>query len=170
MILLRDTQRKWTHVLWLRYFGAVSVICEIPVQHFSMFFYVIIGQCVVYSSPVIIPHCDLWPLIPCWHTVGWEAAGAGLQPGQVILKVNGNNVNHSDYQEVLEHFTAQHTHQEPPQSVRGHMKTLTYHLFFIAAGFVTGQSIYLKLNTIWDSSSHSVHGAQCVFKSICVCV
>uniref|UniRef100_A0A7N8YIC1 Phosphatidylinositol 3,4,5-trisphosphate-dependent Rac exchanger 1 protein n=1 Tax=Mastacembelus armatus TaxID=205130 RepID=A0A7N8YIC1_9TELE len=54
---------------------------------------------------------------PHVHAVrkGWEAAGAGLQPGQVILKVNGNNVNHSDYQEVLEHFTAQHTHLEPPQ-------------------------------------------------------
>eukprot|EP00064_Thunnus_orientalis_P011167 superscaffoldBa00001584_g11197 len=52
---------------------------------------------------------------PHVHAVrkGWEAAGAGLQPGQVILKVNGNNVNRSDYQEVLEHFTAQHTHQEP---------------------------------------------------------
>uniref|UniRef100_A0A3Q3X3A5 Phosphatidylinositol 3,4,5-trisphosphate-dependent Rac exchanger 2 protein n=1 Tax=Mola mola TaxID=94237 RepID=A0A3Q3X3A5_MOLML len=59
---------------------------------------------------------------PHVHAVrkGWEAAGAGLQPGQVILKVNGNNVNRSDYQEVLEHFTAQHTHQEPPQAVRGH--------------------------------------------------
>ncbi|KAF7648683.1 hypothetical protein LDENG_00153270, partial [Lucifuga dentata] len=52
---------------------------------------------------------------PHVHAVrkGWEAAGAGLQPGQVILKVNGNNVNRGDYQEVLEHFTAQHTHQEP---------------------------------------------------------
>uniref|UniRef100_A0A8D0AMF2 Phosphatidylinositol 3,4,5-trisphosphate-dependent Rac exchanger 1 protein n=1 Tax=Sander lucioperca TaxID=283035 RepID=A0A8D0AMF2_SANLU len=40
------------------------------------------------------------------------AVGAGLQPGQVILKVNGNNVNRSDYQEVLEHFTGQHTHQD----------------------------------------------------------
>lgn len=65
----------------------------------------------------------LWPLIPCWHAAGWEAAGAGLQPGQVILKVNGNNVNRSDHQEVLEHFTAQHTHQEPPQVVRGHKHT-----------------------------------------------
>uniref|UniRef100_A0A673B9T2 Phosphatidylinositol 3,4,5-trisphosphate-dependent Rac exchanger 1 protein n=1 Tax=Sphaeramia orbicularis TaxID=375764 RepID=A0A673B9T2_9TELE len=54
---------------------------------------------------------------PHVHAVrkGWEAAGVGLQPGQVILKVNGNNVNHSDYQEVLEHFSAQHTHQDPPQ-------------------------------------------------------
>ncbi|TMS16465.1 Phosphatidylinositol 3,4,5-trisphosphate-dependent Rac exchanger 1 protein [Larimichthys crocea] len=55
---------------------------------------------------------------PHVHAVrkGWEAAAAGLQPGQVILKVNGNNVNRSDYQEALEHFTAQHTHQEPPQA------------------------------------------------------
>ncbi|XP_067382562.1 phosphatidylinositol 3,4,5-trisphosphate-dependent Rac exchanger 1 protein isoform X4 [Channa argus] len=53
---------------------------------------------------------------PHVHAVrkGWEAAAAGLQPGQVILKVNGNNVNQSDCQEVLEHFTAQHTHVEPP--------------------------------------------------------
>uniref|UniRef100_A0A7N8YBD7 Phosphatidylinositol 3,4,5-trisphosphate-dependent Rac exchanger 1 protein n=1 Tax=Mastacembelus armatus TaxID=205130 RepID=A0A7N8YBD7_9TELE len=66
---------------------------------------------------------------PHVHAVrkGWEAAGAGLQPGQVILKVNGNNVNHSDYQEVLEHFTAQHTHLEPPQMVRRHMKTNNTH-------------------------------------------
>uniref|UniRef100_A0A3Q3J7Q9 Phosphatidylinositol-3,4,5-trisphosphate-dependent Rac exchange factor 1 n=1 Tax=Monopterus albus TaxID=43700 RepID=A0A3Q3J7Q9_MONAL len=54
---------------------------------------------------------------PHVHAVrkGWEAAGAGLQPGQVILKVNGNNVSHSDYQEVLEHFTAQRAHPEPPK-------------------------------------------------------
>uniref|UniRef100_A0A669DVW5 Phosphatidylinositol-3,4,5-trisphosphate dependent Rac exchange factor 1 n=1 Tax=Oreochromis niloticus TaxID=8128 RepID=A0A669DVW5_ORENI len=54
---------------------------------------------------------------PHVHAVrkGWEAAASGLQPGQVVLKVNGNSVNHSDYQEVLEHFTAQHTHQEPLQ-------------------------------------------------------
>ncbi|MEQ2267180.1 hypothetical protein XENORESO_002761, partial [Xenotaenia resolanae] len=55
---------------------------------------------------------------PHVHAVrkGWEAAAAGLQPGQVILKVNGNNVNRSDYQEVLEHFSAQSTHQKPPQA------------------------------------------------------
>lgn len=55
---------------------------------------------------------------PHVHAVrkGWEAAASGLQPGQVILKVNGNNVNQSDYQEVLEHFTAQHNHQEPLQA------------------------------------------------------
>lgn len=51
------------------------------------------------------------------HIAGWEAAAAGLQPGQVVLKVNGSSVNRSDYQEVLEHFAAQHTHQEPPQMV-----------------------------------------------------
>uniref|UniRef100_I3JS89 Phosphatidylinositol 3,4,5-trisphosphate-dependent Rac exchanger 1 protein n=1 Tax=Oreochromis niloticus TaxID=8128 RepID=I3JS89_ORENI len=46
---------------------------------------------------------------PHVHAVrkGWEAAASGLQPGQVVLKVNGNSVNHSDYQEVLEHFTLQ---------------------------------------------------------------
>ncbi|XP_056279866.1 phosphatidylinositol 3,4,5-trisphosphate-dependent Rac exchanger 1 protein isoform X1 [Pseudoliparis swirei] len=55
---------------------------------------------------------------PHVHAVrkGWEAAGSGLQPGQVVLKVNGNNVNRSDYQEALEYFAAQHTHQEPPQA------------------------------------------------------
>uniref|UniRef100_A0A3Q1FSR4 Phosphatidylinositol-3,4,5-trisphosphate-dependent Rac exchange factor 1 n=1 Tax=Acanthochromis polyacanthus TaxID=80966 RepID=A0A3Q1FSR4_9TELE len=55
---------------------------------------------------------------PHVHAVrkGWEAAAAGLQPGQVILKVNGNNVNHSEHQEVLEHFTAQQDHQEPLQA------------------------------------------------------
>ncbi|XP_029290903.1 phosphatidylinositol 3,4,5-trisphosphate-dependent Rac exchanger 1 protein [Cottoperca gobio] len=63
---------------------------------------------------------------PHVHAVrkGWEAVGAGLQPGQVILKVNGNNVNHSDYQEVLDHFSAQHTHQEPPQACQW-----VYHAF-----------------------------------------
>ncbi|XP_023185695.1 phosphatidylinositol 3,4,5-trisphosphate-dependent Rac exchanger 1 protein isoform X1 [Xiphophorus maculatus] len=55
---------------------------------------------------------------PHVHAVrkGWEAAAAGLQPGQVILKVNGNNMNRSYHQEVLEHFSAQHTHQESPQA------------------------------------------------------
>ncbi|XP_029011742.1 phosphatidylinositol 3,4,5-trisphosphate-dependent Rac exchanger 1 protein isoform X2 [Betta splendens] len=54
---------------------------------------------------------------PHVHAVrkGAEAAAAGLQPGQAVLKVNGSNVNRSDYQEVLEHFTAQHAHLEPPQ-------------------------------------------------------
>ncbi|XP_061623647.1 phosphatidylinositol 3,4,5-trisphosphate-dependent Rac exchanger 1 protein [Phyllopteryx taeniolatus] len=53
---------------------------------------------------------------PHVHAVrkGWEAAGAGLHPGQVILKVNGNNVNRSDYQEVLEHFSAQQANLELP--------------------------------------------------------
>lgn len=55
---------------------------------------------------------------------GWEAAGAGLQPGQVVLKVNGNNVNQSDHQEVLEHFSAHHAHQDPPQAVRGNKNAL----------------------------------------------
>uniref|UniRef100_A0A671MH73 Phosphatidylinositol 3,4,5-trisphosphate-dependent Rac exchanger 1 protein-like n=1 Tax=Sinocyclocheilus anshuiensis TaxID=1608454 RepID=A0A671MH73_9TELE len=40
----------------------------------------------------------------CVYT-GSEAAAAGLQPGQCVLKVNGNNMNQSSYQEVLEHFS-----------------------------------------------------------------
>lgn len=56
-------------------------------------------------------------MILCENITGWEAAASGLQPGQVVLKVNGNSVNHSDYKEVLEHFTAQRTHQEPLQAV-----------------------------------------------------
>uniref|UniRef100_A0A8C5DVZ8 Phosphatidylinositol 3,4,5-trisphosphate-dependent Rac exchanger 1 protein-like n=1 Tax=Gouania willdenowi TaxID=441366 RepID=A0A8C5DVZ8_GOUWI len=61
---------------------------------------------------------------PHVHAVrkGWEAAGAGLQPGQVILKVNGSNVNHSDYRDVLDHFSAQHTHHEPLQAVSYELK------------------------------------------------
>ncbi|KAM6976673.1 phosphatidylinositol 3,4,5-trisphosphate-dependent Rac exchanger 1 protein [Aplochiton taeniatus] len=51
---------------------------------------------------------------PHVHAVrkGWEAAAAGLQPGQVIVKVNGNNAIHSGFEEVLEYFRSQHTHQE----------------------------------------------------------
>uniref|UniRef100_A0A4W5KIG8 Phosphatidylinositol 3,4,5-trisphosphate-dependent Rac exchanger 1 protein n=1 Tax=Hucho hucho TaxID=62062 RepID=A0A4W5KIG8_9TELE len=57
---------------------------------------------------------------PHVHAVrkGSEAAVAGLQPGQCILKVNGNNMNHSDYQEVLEHFTSHHDQQEQHDMVR----------------------------------------------------
>uniref|UniRef100_A0A3P8ZH55 Phosphatidylinositol-3,4,5-trisphosphate-dependent Rac exchange factor 1 n=1 Tax=Esox lucius TaxID=8010 RepID=A0A3P8ZH55_ESOLU len=53
---------------------------------------------------------------PHVHAVrrGSEAASAGLQPGQCILKVNGSSMNHSDYQEVLEHFSSHHNQQEHP--------------------------------------------------------
>uniref|UniRef100_A0A674BSK2 Phosphatidylinositol-3,4,5-trisphosphate dependent Rac exchange factor 1 n=1 Tax=Salmo trutta TaxID=8032 RepID=A0A674BSK2_SALTR len=53
---------------------------------------------------------------PHVHAVrkGSVAAVAGLQPGQCILKVNGNNMNHSNYQEVLEHFTSHHDQQDQP--------------------------------------------------------
>uniref|UniRef100_A0A8C8FHX4 Phosphatidylinositol-3,4,5-trisphosphate-dependent Rac exchange factor 1 n=1 Tax=Oncorhynchus tshawytscha TaxID=74940 RepID=A0A8C8FHX4_ONCTS len=54
---------------------------------------------------------------PCL-IIGSEAAVAGLQPGQCIRKVNGNNMNHSDYQEVLEHFTSHHDQQDHPDMVR----------------------------------------------------
>lgn len=44
---------------------------------------------------------------PYVHAVkkGSVAASAGLQPGQCVLKVNGNNMNQSSYQDVLDHFS-----------------------------------------------------------------
>ncbi|KPP79998.1 phosphatidylinositol 3,4,5-trisphosphate-dependent Rac exchanger 1 protein-like, partial [Scleropages formosus] len=51
---------------------------------------------------------------PHVHAVrkGSAAAFAGLQPGQCILKVNGNNVNNESYLEVLDHFAAHRVNQE----------------------------------------------------------
>ncbi|XP_075427394.1 phosphatidylinositol 3,4,5-trisphosphate-dependent Rac exchanger 1 protein isoform X2 [Ascaphus truei] len=45
---------------------------------------------------------------PYVHAVGRgsQAAAAGLHPGQCVLKVNGNNVLHDSYSDVLEHFAA----------------------------------------------------------------
>ncbi|NP_001083702.1 phosphatidylinositol-3,4,5-trisphosphate-dependent Rac exchange factor 1 L homeolog [Xenopus laevis] len=45
---------------------------------------------------------------PYVHAVGRgsQAVSVGLHPGQCILKVNGNNVMHESYTEVLDHFTA----------------------------------------------------------------
>ncbi|CAH2302933.1 phosphatidylinositol 3,4,5-trisphosphate-dependent Rac exchanger 1 isoform X1 [Pelobates cultripes] len=45
---------------------------------------------------------------PYVHAVGRgsQAAATGLNPGQCVLKVNGNNVMHDSYIEVLEHFSA----------------------------------------------------------------
>lgn len=45
---------------------------------------------------------------PYVHAVkkGSEAAAAGLQPGQCVLKVNGANMSQSSYEEVLEHFSS----------------------------------------------------------------
>uniref|UniRef100_A0A8C5E6E7 Phosphatidylinositol 3,4,5-trisphosphate-dependent Rac exchanger 1 protein n=1 Tax=Gouania willdenowi TaxID=441366 RepID=A0A8C5E6E7_GOUWI len=65
---------------------------------------------------------------PHVHAVrkGWEAAGAGLQPGQVILKVNGSNVNHSDY-------------RDPKANVKIHYTKL--------------QQIYTKINKILSISN-----------------
>ncbi|XP_029575596.1 phosphatidylinositol 3,4,5-trisphosphate-dependent Rac exchanger 1 protein [Salmo salar] len=63
-------------------------------------------------DPLSFKLCGSAP--PHVHAVrkGSEAAAAGLQPGQCILKVNGNSMNLSDYQEVLEHFTS--SQQEHP--------------------------------------------------------
>ncbi|KAM4692072.1 phosphatidylinositol 3,4,5-trisphosphate-dependent Rac exchanger 1 protein isoform 2-T2 [Rhinophrynus dorsalis] len=45
---------------------------------------------------------------PYIHAVGRgsQAAAVGLHPGQCVLKVNGNNVTHDSYIDVLEHFAA----------------------------------------------------------------
>uniref|UniRef100_A0AAQ5ZKJ8 Phosphatidylinositol 3,4,5-trisphosphate-dependent Rac exchanger 1 protein n=1 Tax=Amphiprion ocellaris TaxID=80972 RepID=A0AAQ5ZKJ8_AMPOC len=93
---------------------------------------------------------------PHVHAVrkGWEAAAAGLQPGQVILKVNGNNVNRSDHQEVLEHFTAQQDHQEPLQAVRAHRKPILSRL--ISAGLLlplvglTVDNVHLEHGVVYE--------------------
>uniref|UniRef100_A0A8C2QAM7 Phosphatidylinositol-3,4,5-trisphosphate-dependent Rac exchange factor 1 n=1 Tax=Cyprinus carpio TaxID=7962 RepID=A0A8C2QAM7_CYPCA len=57
---------------------------------------------------------------PYVHAVkkGSEAAAAGLQPGQCVLKVNGNNMNQSSYQEVLEHFSGHQPVLEQRDTVR----------------------------------------------------
>uniref|UniRef100_A0A8C6V0C4 Phosphatidylinositol-3,4,5-trisphosphate-dependent Rac exchange factor 1 n=1 Tax=Neogobius melanostomus TaxID=47308 RepID=A0A8C6V0C4_9GOBI len=74
---------------------------------------------------------------PHVHAVrkGWEAAGAGLQPGQVISKVNGINMNHSDCPDVLEHFSGQHTHQDVLQAVRTNVVSPSLLNYFINVCF-----------------------------------
>uniref|UniRef100_A0A672J3T9 Phosphatidylinositol-3,4,5-trisphosphate-dependent Rac exchange factor 1 n=1 Tax=Salarias fasciatus TaxID=181472 RepID=A0A672J3T9_SALFA len=85
---------------------SLRLLVATKAKEIALFFSSLLLRCVFLTPP-----CD--PV-----AAGWEAVGAGLQPGQVVLKVNGNNVNHSDFQEVLEHFSAQHTHQEAPEPVR----------------------------------------------------
>uniref|UniRef100_A0A672LCV8 Phosphatidylinositol-3,4,5-trisphosphate dependent Rac exchange factor 1 n=1 Tax=Sinocyclocheilus grahami TaxID=75366 RepID=A0A672LCV8_SINGR len=57
-------------------------------------------------------------LFPPMHNQRSEAAAAGLQPGQCVLKVNGNNMNQSSYQEVLEHFSGHQPVLEQQDTVR----------------------------------------------------
>ncbi|XP_036387766.1 phosphatidylinositol 3,4,5-trisphosphate-dependent Rac exchanger 1 protein-like [Megalops cyprinoides] len=54
---------------------------------------------------------------PYVHAVrkGSEAASAGLQPGQCILKVNGNSVHNDSDLAVLGYFSAHRTNQEQQQ-------------------------------------------------------
>ncbi|XP_060737001.1 phosphatidylinositol 3,4,5-trisphosphate-dependent Rac exchanger 1 protein isoform X2 [Tachysurus vachellii] len=51
---------------------------------------------------------------PYVHAVkkGSEAAAAGLQAGQCVLKVNGANMSQSSYDEVLEHFSSYKPEQD----------------------------------------------------------
>ncbi len=53
----------------------------------------------------------------CVYT-GSEAAAMGLQPGQCVLIVNGNNMKQSSYQEVLEHFSGHQPVLEQHDTVR----------------------------------------------------
>ncbi|XP_064155468.1 phosphatidylinositol 3,4,5-trisphosphate-dependent Rac exchanger 1 protein-like [Anguilla rostrata] len=46
---------------------------------------------------------------------GSNAVSAGLQPGHCVLKVNGNSVNADGYLEVLDHFSAHHSGQQPQE-------------------------------------------------------
>uniref|UniRef100_A0A8C1UE13 Phosphatidylinositol-3,4,5-trisphosphate-dependent Rac exchange factor 1 n=1 Tax=Cyprinus carpio TaxID=7962 RepID=A0A8C1UE13_CYPCA len=64
---------------------------------------------------------------PYVHAVkkGSEAAAAGLQPGQCVLKVNGNNMNQSSYQEVLEHFSGHQPVLEQQDLVRINTLSIT---------------------------------------------
>ncbi|KAG2463509.1 PREX1 protein, partial [Polypterus senegalus] len=54
---------------------------------------------------------------PYIHSIrkGSEAISAGLQPGQCVLKVNGNSVNGESATEVLDHFTAHRSSQDEPK-------------------------------------------------------
>ncbi|XP_076859942.1 phosphatidylinositol 3,4,5-trisphosphate-dependent Rac exchanger 1 protein [Brachyhypopomus gauderio] len=56
---------------------------------------------------------------PYVHAVkkGSEAAAAGLQPGQCVLKVNGSSVSQSSYEEVLEHFSSHQPEEEEEELV-----------------------------------------------------
>lgn len=49
---------------------------------------------------------------------GSEAAAAGLQPGQCVLKVNGNNMIQSSFQDVLDHFSGRQPILEQQDTVR----------------------------------------------------
>uniref|UniRef100_A0A672PF86 Phosphatidylinositol-3,4,5-trisphosphate dependent Rac exchange factor 1 n=1 Tax=Sinocyclocheilus grahami TaxID=75366 RepID=A0A672PF86_SINGR len=76
---------------------------------------------------------------PYVHAVkkGSEAAAAGLQPGQCVLKVNGNNMNQSSYQEVLEHFSGHQPVLEQQDTVRINTAlclTLHYVFFYRLCG------------------------------------
>jgi hypothetical protein len=84
--------------------------------------------------------------------IGSEAAVAGLQPGQCILKVNGNNMNHSDYQEVLEHFTSHHDQQDQPDMVRHSLRAELWSSGNTAGSIHTWDSLLGKQGSIPVSS------------------
>ncbi|TSN76597.1 Phosphatidylinositol 3,4,5-trisphosphate-dependent Rac exchanger 1 protein [Bagarius yarrelli] len=58
---------------------------------------------------------------PYVHAVkkGSDAAAAGLQPGQCVLKVNGTNMSQSSYEEVLENFSSYQPEQDEKEEACG---------------------------------------------------
>uniref|UniRef100_A0A8C2L4V1 Phosphatidylinositol-3,4,5-trisphosphate-dependent Rac exchange factor 1 n=1 Tax=Cyprinus carpio TaxID=7962 RepID=A0A8C2L4V1_CYPCA len=94
---------------------------------------------------------------PYVHAVkkGSEAAAAGLQPGQCVLKVNGNNMNQSSYQEVLEHFSGH-------QPVLEHCGQWAYRVY----EDVEEQMSFRGCENGSDSEDGCTNGTGCVFLSI----
>ncbi len=70
---------------------------------------------------------------------GSEAAAMGLQPGQCVLIVNGNNMKQSSYQEVLEHFSGHQPVLEQQDTVRinATLCLRLHHVFFLLAMWST---------------------------------
>ncbi len=77
----------------------------------------------------------------CVYT-GSEAAAMGLQPGQCVLIVNGNNMKQSSYQEVLEHFSG----HQPVLEQQWHCENQRYIVFKTALCFF--------LLAMWSTYGH----------------
>uniref|UniRef100_A0A8C1U8I3 Phosphatidylinositol-3,4,5-trisphosphate-dependent Rac exchange factor 1 n=1 Tax=Cyprinus carpio TaxID=7962 RepID=A0A8C1U8I3_CYPCA len=99
---------------------------------------------------------------PYVHAVkkGSEAAAAGLQPGQCVLKVNGNNMNQSSYQEVLEHFSGHQPVLEQRDTVRINTALFNTALcaFFFFIGYVLSISDDVPSISLNVDNVHVEHG------------
>uniref|UniRef100_A0A8C2L3W9 Phosphatidylinositol-3,4,5-trisphosphate-dependent Rac exchange factor 1 n=1 Tax=Cyprinus carpio TaxID=7962 RepID=A0A8C2L3W9_CYPCA len=96
---------------------------------------------------------------PYVHAVkkGSEAAAAGLQPGQCVLKVNGNNMNQSSYQEVLEHFSGH-------QPVLEHCGQWAYRVY----EDVEEQMSFRGCENGSDSEDGCTNGTGCVLEKLSI--